>query len=99
MTMASIEAISGLSVAVPSRPDAENATPGPFVKWLEAEVSRTSAAVSEADLQLSRLASGQATSLHQVMLSLEDARMSMQLLVQVRNRLLDAYQEVIRMQV
>jgi flagellar hook-basal body complex protein FliE len=33
------------------------------------------------------------------MISLEQARVGIQLLAQVRNRLLDAYQEILRMQV
>ena len=37
--------------------------------------------------------------LHQVMLSLEDAKLSFQLMVQVRNKLLEAYQDILRMQV
>jgi flagellar hook-basal body complex protein FliE len=51
----------------------------------------------QADLQ--RLAAGDAPSLHQLMVRLEESRIAMQLVLQVRNRLLDAYQELSRMQV
>ena len=51
---------------------------------------------SEADLQ--RLAAGQADDLHRVMIGLEESRLSLQLLLQVRNRLLESYQDVVRMQ-
>lgn len=52
---------------------------------------------SQGDLRA--LAAGDVTNLHQVMVRLEESRMSMQLLLQVRNRLLESYQEVMRMQV
>jgi flagellar hook-basal body complex protein FliE len=52
---------------------------------------------SQVDLQ--RLASGEVENLHQVMLRLEQSRLSFQLMLQVRNRLLESYQEVMRMQV
>ena len=52
---------------------------------------------SQADLQ--RLAAGDVSSLHQVMVRLEESRLSMQLVLQVRNRLLESYQELMRMQV
>lgn len=52
---------------------------------------------SQADLQT--LASGNVENLHQVMLRLEESRMSFQLMLQVRNRLLESYQDLMRMQV
>jgi flagellar hook-basal body complex protein FliE len=36
--------------------------------------------------------------LHEAMLSLEKASMSLKLLIQVRNKMIDAYQELMRMQ-
>ena len=48
---------------------------------------------------LQDLASGKTDNIHHVMMSLEDAKMSQQMLVQVRNKLLEGYQEVLRMQV
>jgi flagellar hook-basal body complex protein FliE len=43
--------------------------------------------------------SGQNVSLHQAMITMEEANVSFQLMVEVRNRMLDAYQELMRMQV
>jgi flagellar hook-basal body complex protein FliE len=51
------------------------------------------------DNEVRQVAAGAGPSLHEVMIHLEEARLSFQLLAQVRNRLLDAYQEVMRMQV
>ncbi|HSW16106.1 MAG TPA: flagellar hook-basal body complex protein FliE [Ramlibacter sp.] len=51
---------------------------------------------SQTDLQ--KLALGEAPSLHEVMVRLEESRISFQLLMQVRNRVLEAYQDVMRMQ-
>jgi flagellar hook-basal body complex protein FliE len=54
-------------------------------------------AVSQTDLQ--QLATGDVQNLHQIMIRLEESRLSFQLLMQVRNRLLEAYQDVMRMSV
>ena len=51
---------------------------------------------SQADLQ--RLAAGEAENLHDIVIRLEENRISLQLLLQVRNRVLEAYQDVMRMQ-
>jgi len=48
---------------------------------------------------LQDLQSGQNVSLHQTMIAMEEASVSFQLMVEVRNRLLDSYQEIMRMQV
>ena len=52
---------------------------------------------TQTDLQ--QLALGKAESVHQVMIRMEEARLSFQLMMQVRNRVLEAYQDVMRMQV
>lgn len=50
---------------------------------------------SQQDLQ--RLALGDAQNLHQIMIQLEETRISFQLMMQVRTRLLEAYQDVMKM--
>jgi flagellar hook-basal body complex protein FliE len=50
-------------------------------------------------VDLQRLAAGEVTNLHEVMVRLEENRIALQLMLQVRNRALEAYQDVMRMQV
>lgn len=55
--------------------------------------------IGTAETMLQQLAAGEPVELHDAMLSLEQARIGVQTLIQVRNRLTDAYQEVMRMQI
>lgn len=48
---------------------------------------------------VSALQSGQSVPLHHAVIAMEEANVSFQLMVEVRNRLLDSYQEIMRMQV
>jgi flagellar hook-basal body complex protein FliE len=52
----------------------------------------------QADEGSMRLAAGEPVDLHDVMIAQEQASLSMQLAVQVRNKLVEAYQDVMRMQ-
>jgi flagellar hook-basal body complex protein FliE len=45
------------------------------------------------------LQSGQNVSLHQAVIAMEEASVSFQLMVEVRNKLLESYQELMRMQI
>ena len=45
------------------------------------------------------LQSGQPVPLHQAVIAMEEANVSFQLMVEVRNKLLDSYQELMRMQI
>jgi len=59
--------------------------------------------VNELQLQaedLSRaLAAGQASDLHQVMIAAEKANLALQFTLQIRNKVIEAYQEIMRIQV
>jgi flagellar hook-basal body complex protein FliE len=46
-----------------------------------------------------QLAVGEPVNLHQVMVQLERAKLQLELVVQVRNKLLDAYQDLMKMQI
>jgi flagellar hook-basal body complex protein FliE len=48
---------------------------------------------------VSGLQSGQGVPLHQAVIAMEEANVSFQLMVEVRNKLLDSYQELMRMQI
>ncbi len=60
------------------------------------EVSQKQAAAGDA---VNGLLSGKNVSLHQAVISMEEASVSFQMMVEVRNKLLDSYQEIMRMQV
>ncbi len=72
---------------------------GDFGAWLKGALGEVNDQLARADEGMQRLAAGEAQSLHQVMISLEEARIGVQLLVQVRNRLLESYQDILRMQI
>ena len=46
-----------------------------------------------------RLVTGQIEDVHQVMIAMEEAQTSFQLMMEIRNKIIDAYKEVLRMQV
>jgi flagellar hook-basal body complex protein FliE len=70
-----------------------------FSSMLNDAVAQLDALQRGADANVARLATGQPVDLHDVMISLEQANLGFQLAMQVRNRLIDAYQEISRMQV
>jgi len=70
-----------------------------FGEWLGQQMTSTNSQLVKADDGIRKLALGEADSLHQIMINLEEAKLSFELVVQVRNKLLDAYQELMRMQI
>lgn len=54
--------------------------------------------MKEADQMTQEFAVGKRHDLHEIMIASEKANISFKLLLQIRNKLLEAYQEVIRMQ-
>jgi len=70
-----------------------------FANMLGQLVNDVNAKQSAASQAVNGLLSGQNVSLHQAMISIQEASTSFQLMVEVRNKLLDSYQELMRMQV
>lgn len=52
---------------------------------------------TQADMQ--ELAVGNVQNLHQIMVRIEESRLSFELMLHVRNRVLEAYQDIMKMQV
>jgi flagellar hook-basal body complex protein FliE len=78
---------------------AEGGTPSAFGSAVTQGLQQVDGSLQASQADLRRLAAGDVSSLHQVMVRLEESRLSMQLVLQVRNRLLESYQELMRMQV
>ncbi len=70
-----------------------------FGDLLKDSIERVRALEREADLQATRLVAGDVEDLHEVSLASEKARIAMELAIQVRNKAIEAYQEIMRMQV
>lgn len=52
----------------------------------------------DADSQIQKLVSGETQDLHEVTVAMDEAQTSFELMMEIRKRLADAYQEVMRMQ-
>ena len=67
-----------------------------FLGEMTHEVNAKQASASEA---VQGVLNGQNVPLHHAMLAIEEASVSFQLMVEVRNKLLESYQELMRMQI
>lgn len=68
-------------------------------KFFSELVSKVNDLQTQSDKSIQGLASGENKNLHEVMISMEKASISFQFMSSVRNKALEAYQEVMRMQV
>ena len=70
-----------------------------FSDMLKTSLSEVNQIQKDADLAIQKLAAGDEKDIHQTMIALEKAEISFKLMMQVRNKIIEAYQEVMRMQV
>jgi len=78
---------------------AQPASGDSFASLLSHMVADVNAQQTIANQTVNALQSGQNVPLHQAVIAMEEANVSFQLMVEVRNRLLDSYQEIMRMQI
>ena len=88
----------GTTPAAPAGPNAGTAIGG-FGQALTTAISGLNESQNAADTASVQMAAGDPIDMHEVMLSRETASLQFQLAVQVRNKLVEAYQDVMRMQV
>jgi flagellar hook-basal body complex protein FliE len=95
-----VQAVQALDASAPTA-TAQMARPSPtgFTHWVDHQLEALNSQLLQAEVGVQQLAAGEATNLHDVMLRLEESRLAFQLAVQVRNRVVEAYQDVLRMQV
>lgn len=101
-----IEAIQGLGmhdevpgVAPFAGPASPQGAQAPFGDLVATGLEKLNEQLKASQADLQGLALGETRNLHEVMVRLEESRIAFQLMLQVRNRALEAYQEVMRMQV
>jgi flagellar hook-basal body complex protein FliE len=69
-----------------------------FLAVVQGGVARVDVSLQAADAKLRGLAAGDPIPLHDVMIAMEQARIDLTLIAEVRNRIVEGYQELIRMQ-
>ena len=99
MSIIEIETVKSMSETFSSMGFNRSESKSDFTNWLSEQVNVTNDQINTADQALQDLAVGKTDNLHHVMLSLEKAKLSLELVVQVRNKLLEGYQELLRMQI
>jgi len=70
-----------------------------FSKMLSQAINDVNALQSQSDQQTERLVKGENVDLHNVMISAQKASISLQATIEIRNKVVEAYQEMMRMQV
>lgn len=70
-----------------------------FIKMLKNGISEVNTAMKTADKSSLDLISGKSSNLHETMLSVAKAEIGFSALIQIRNKAIEAYQDVMRMQV
>lgn len=70
-----------------------------FLELLKESIDRTNQHQVQADRAIKETLAGRNKNIHETLLTLEKADLSFRTLLQVRNKILDAYKEIMRMQV
>jgi flagellar hook-basal body complex protein FliE len=70
-----------------------------FDSTLKEFISDVNNLQNQAGDAMNKMATGEATDIHEVMVAVEKAKTSFELLMELRNKTVDAYRELIRMQV
>ena len=98
--------IKPTSVPAAGLPSLHPVDPGPitetknnFSSFISTSVKEVNNSQIEADGAIEKLHSGEAQNLHDVMIAVEKADLSLRMLVQIRNKALTAYDEIMRMQI
>lgn len=70
-----------------------------FTEMLTESLSKVNQMQTEANTAIQKLASGESKNIHETMLAVERADIAFKTMNQIRGKLIDAYKEVMRMQV
>ena len=89
----------GLRDLATVKPDADKRPDEPaFGEWLSRSIRSVQQMQQEADLAARKLISGENKDIHGTMISMQKAGIAMDLMLEVRNKIIAAYDEIKRMQ-
>lgn len=93
--MESISALATLGAASDTRSSGATAN---FASWVTSQIHDLNQSAALAESSAAKVVAGDIENLHQVMSQLSATELKFQLAVQIRDRSLEAYQEMLRMQ-
>ena len=70
-----------------------------FGDFLSESIGKVNAMQTEANVAMEKLASGESKDLHETLLAVERAEIAFKAMNQVRSKVIDAYKEIMRMQI
>ena len=70
-----------------------------FGDMLKSAISTVNEVQKQSDVEIQKLMAGETQDLHTTMIAVQKADLSFQMMMQVRNKIVQAYQEIMRMQV
>ncbi len=96
-----IAAISGINVASAIQPvtSAGSASGGAFQDVLASAIQKVESTGNEASASIERFLGGEGEELHTTVLATQRAEMAFDMFQQVRNKVVGAYQEIMKMQI
>jgi len=98
---AAANAASTSATAIPGAETAAagGAQPMSFSHVLQNAVEEVNSKMQAANVEKGKLLTGETSNIHQAMIAVQESNVAFGLMVEVRNKLVDSYQELMRMQV
>ncbi|HEV3331710.1 MAG TPA: flagellar hook-basal body complex protein FliE [Bryobacteraceae bacterium] len=93
-----IAPISSVPALAPIAAPGQSSQPGAFQSALQGAIENIESANTNATDSVQKFLTGQNEELHSAILAVQQASIAFDLGVQVRNKVVDAYQEIMRMQ-
>jgi flagellar hook-basal body complex protein FliE len=93
-----ISPISAIQIPDMVRPAGASASGGTFQDALSAAIQRVEGSSQEASASIDRFLSGEGEELHTTVMAVQRADLTFQLFLQARNKVVSAYQEIMKMQ-
>ena len=95
-SISSVNSLAESAVTAASKP-AASGEQTEFGQTLQDTMQKVEALQTEAEKQVEGMVSGQGVDVHSAMIAVEKADLSFQLMMQVRNKIVDAYQQISQM--
>ncbi len=86
-------------IADPDESGAARGVHKPFTDFLKAQLENVNSLQKEADTAVAAMVTGQSGNVHETMIALDKADVSFRMMIKVRTKIIDAYHEVMRMNI